>query len=81
MNTMVKTILNKQMKILFRGEDSSVPNRNISSADLYELRCLDIELMKNYMPYLDHKAKERAEQTIRNLEKQLSGIRYSRLMH
>lgn len=80
MHKKVNHILNKQMKILFRGEALSVPSRSISINDIYELRCFDIELIKAYLPYLDEVEQKRAEQTISSLEAQLDGIRYLKAM-
>ena len=80
MHKKVNHILNEQMKILFRGEALSVPSRNISINDIYELRCFDIELIKAYLPYLDEMEQKRAEQTISSLEAQLDGIRYLKAM-
>ena len=80
MHKKVNHILNKQMKILFRGEALSVPSRSISINDIYKLRCFDIELIKAYLPYLDEVEQKRAEQTISSLEAQLDGIRYLKAM-
>ncbi len=80
MHKKVNHILNEQMKILFRGEALSVPSRNISINDIYELRCFDIELIKAYFPYLDEVEQKRAKQTLNSLKAQLDGIRYLRLM-
>lgn len=80
MHKKVNHILHEQMKILFRGEALSVPSRNISINDIYELRCFDIELIKAYLPYLDEVEQKRAEQTISSLKAQLDGIRYLKQM-
>ena len=58
------------MKLLFRGDDLKVPKRQMRASDIHELRSLNIELIKAYIPYMDADEQRRAKQTILNLEAQ-----------
>lgn len=72
MNKRSQLILEEEMKILFRGEDSPVVNRNISEEDIRKIRAMDIELIKAYMDTLDEKGLKRAKWTIENIKRQMN---------
>lgn len=73
MNNNIRKIREAQMKILFRGSDSYVMQRNITDNDLDRLRLLNIELLRHHLPSLDENNKSRALRTIQQLKKQMEG--------
>ena len=76
-----KAIVDKQMKILFRGDDSSVLNRKITYEDMCKLHYLNIEYIKSYLPTLDSVEKNRALNTLRILKEQLDGTCNAKQLH
>ena len=65
MRTTARTkILKEQMGTFFRGEDTCVPARYISKADMGKIRILDVELIKTYLPEMDNETRQRAIRTI-----------------
>ena len=62
----------EQNKILFRGNDSNTKARHVSDEALNELRQLNIEMIKNYMPDMNSEQLKRALRTISNIKLQMS---------
>jgi hypothetical protein len=77
MNEQSRLILKEEMKILFRGEDSPVTNRNISDKDIKKIRLMDIELINTYMDKQDDNEIRRAKRTIDNIKQQINNLQGS----
>lgn len=72
MNKQSRLILEEEMKILFRGDNSPVVNRTISENDIIKVRQMDIELIQVYMKTLDENDLSRAKRTIENIKSSIS---------